>query len=389
MNKKAHFSSNPYMSLKRAAAILVLSASFSGTVQGSDPGTTSANFLKLGVGPRAIAMGNAQVGLADDVYATYWNPAGLARLETPQAGFVHNQFIESIAEEYLGFAYPHPTLGTLGVSVTYLNTGTFPGYDAVGTPTTDVGASDTAMGLSYARSIYRDRSLGTEVSLGMTGRLIHERLDTVTANAYAADLGVVFQPGLQAGGLFEGWKAGLTLRNLGTSLKYDKESFPLSRSIDAGISYTGIVFGEDVAFAVDGRKPSDGTQSVGAGLEVTTFRSFILRAGYDTAGDLGSGVRLGAGLKFKTIQIDYAFVPSGDFGNANYIGLTYRFRQVPADPKFLAEKAYQKGLKEYRKRRFTEALVDFNKALELDPSHPDALRLMKQTYDQIKIIVPE
>src|ERR1700687_2261155 len=202
-----------------------------GPVFASDPGTTAANFLKLGIGPRAIAMGNAQVGLADDVYATYWNPAGLARLESFEAGFVQNQYLQNISEQYLAFTYPRPRRGTLAASMTYLNTGTFPGYDAAGNSIGNVGANDMAVALSYAHSIYRDRRLGTEVSVGLTGRMIQERLDTVTARAYAADAGVLIKPGLQAGGLLGGWQAGLTIRNLGTSLQYDTDVFLLPRSL--------------------------------------------------------------------------------------------------------------------------------------------------------------
>src|SRR3954463_7326455 len=120
--------------MKRLAIIALLSMG-SSQAMASGAGTTSANFLKLGIGPRAIAMGDAQVGLANDVYATYWNPAGLARLETPEAGFVQNQYLQDVSESYLAFAYPHPKLGTLAASATYLNVGKFPGYDAAGSPT--------------------------------------------------------------------------------------------------------------------------------------------------------------------------------------------------------------------------------------------------------------
>src|SRR5450631_1540511 len=101
MNKIADPVSNKCMIIKRWLGILILTACWAEVAQSSDPGTTAANFLKLGIGPRAIAMGNAQVGLANDVYATYWNPAGLARLETPEAGFVQNQYLENISEQYL------------------------------------------------------------------------------------------------------------------------------------------------------------------------------------------------------------------------------------------------------------------------------------------------
>ncbi len=43
--------------------------------QSDQVGTSMANFLKIGVGPRAIAMGDAFVALSDDASSLYWNPA--------------------------------------------------------------------------------------------------------------------------------------------------------------------------------------------------------------------------------------------------------------------------------------------------------------------------
>src|SRR5687767_8190011 len=40
-----------------------------------------------GLGARAIGMGGAFIGLADDWTAIYWNPAGLSRLKGTQIGF--------------------------------------------------------------------------------------------------------------------------------------------------------------------------------------------------------------------------------------------------------------------------------------------------------------
>jgi len=39
-----------------------------------------AQFEDLGVGARGIGMGNAFIGLADDGYSIYYNPAGLQRV---------------------------------------------------------------------------------------------------------------------------------------------------------------------------------------------------------------------------------------------------------------------------------------------------------------------
>ena len=55
----------------------------------------TGEFLKLGVGARALGMGGAFAGLADDASAAYWNPAGLAYLKT-------NQFMPTHSEEFGG-----------------------------------------------------------------------------------------------------------------------------------------------------------------------------------------------------------------------------------------------------------------------------------------------
>jgi hypothetical protein len=203
----------------------------------SDSGTTSADFLKLGIGPRAVAMGDAQVGLADDVYSTYWNPAGLAQLETPQVGLVQTQYLQDTNEQYAAYAHPTRSLGTFAGSFTYLSVGKFQGYDAAGEPTSEVGANDAAFGLSYAYPLYKDHRYGTLLSGGITGKWIQERLDTVSAKAYAADVGLLFQPGKKWGPFLNGWRAGLALRNVGTPMKFDEESFPLPRSLTGGLSY--------------------------------------------------------------------------------------------------------------------------------------------------------
>jgi hypothetical protein len=98
---------------------------------------------------------------------------------------------------------------------------------------------------------------------------------------------------------------------------------------------------------------------------------------------------LGAGLRFKTIQVDYAFASAGDLGQTHRFGLTFRFGTTPADPLVLAQDWYQQGLREYRRAHYSDALVDFNKALEIDPSHPDALKMMKETYAKLKEITPQ
>ncbi len=46
-------------------------------------------YLRMGVGARALGMGGAFVAVSDDATASYWNPAGLAKLKKNQASFMH------------------------------------------------------------------------------------------------------------------------------------------------------------------------------------------------------------------------------------------------------------------------------------------------------------
>ncbi|MFA5975339.1 MAG: PorV/PorQ family protein [Elusimicrobiota bacterium] len=366
-----------------AAAFLNLAS-----VYAADSGTTSANFLKLGVGPRAIAMGEAQVGLADDVFAMYWNPAGLAQLQVQEAGFTHTQHFQDVTEQYAAYAYPHQTLGAFAASATFLNVSKFDGYDAAGQPTNAVGASDTSLSLGYARPLWKNRRMGSELLIGASAKYIQEKLASVTASAYAVDGGLLVVPGKAWGEYLEGWRAGFCLRNLGTPMQFDSESFPLPRSLNAGLSWTGEVLGESIIFTMDGQQPNDGKRTFGTGVEVWTLKTFVIRGGYTSRGDLGNGLRLGAGIRFRTLEIGYAYLAAGDLGQAHRIGLTLRFGKPARDPQSIAEEWYLKGLKEYKKQRYTEALVDFNKALEIDPSHPQALEMMNKTYEELKVLVP-
>ena len=46
----------------------------------------AGNTLRAGVGARALAMGGAFVSVADDLTASYWNPAGISRVQDTRIG---------------------------------------------------------------------------------------------------------------------------------------------------------------------------------------------------------------------------------------------------------------------------------------------------------------
>lgn len=86
-----------------------------------------AIFLLISPGARAGGMGEAQVAVANDAYATFWNPAGLAFLKGSELALMHVNWLPNLADDmfYEFFAYRKhiPYLGTIGGHLIYLSLG--------------------------------------------------------------------------------------------------------------------------------------------------------------------------------------------------------------------------------------------------------------------------
>src|SRR4030067_1016458 len=75
------------------------------TLGGQRAGISTAQFLKIGVGGRASALGDAFVAISNDASALYWNPAGLVQFQDNQVMFSHNSWVVDINHEFLGVVY--------------------------------------------------------------------------------------------------------------------------------------------------------------------------------------------------------------------------------------------------------------------------------------------
>src|SRR5690348_7630434 len=98
-----------------------------GLTWASGPGTTAADILNIGVGARAIGMGEAYVAQADDVSSLYWNPGGLALMQERQASFMYSPMVQDITYQNAGIGIPLEN-GAIGGSLSYLSYGNIAGY---------------------------------------------------------------------------------------------------------------------------------------------------------------------------------------------------------------------------------------------------------------------
>ena len=96
--------------LKSVSLALLLSISSLLNAQ-SEAGSV---FLLISPGARAGGMGEAQVAVANDAYASYWNPAGLAYQEGSELAFMHVNWLPNLADdmyyEFLGYRKSIPNL---------------------------------------------------------------------------------------------------------------------------------------------------------------------------------------------------------------------------------------------------------------------------------------
>ena len=79
----------------------------------------SNEFLNIGVGGRALGMGNVQSAIVSDATAGFWNPAGLTRLQQKHnlVGMHSELFAGSIKNDYVSYATPLDTTSALAVSL--------------------------------------------------------------------------------------------------------------------------------------------------------------------------------------------------------------------------------------------------------------------------------
>lgn len=304
----------------------------------SGKGTTSATFLKIGVGSRAVAMGEAYVAVADDPSAVYWNPAGIVTLTAPSASFMHVFWLEDIYFDYIAGVLP-TTIGTLGASIIYLNHGDLLRSYEQDTPD-DASrgvfhAADLAVTLAYGARFSRSMQLGANV------KLFSESIDGQDSFGAALDLGFLYELP------WEKIKLGFVLQNLGPATRLNTEFFRLPLNFKIGLGYQP--WGP-VMLSLEYNQLLEQAGKIGLGVEYVYEKIVALRAGYQYQGaidqgqwyqDFGtntlSGFTAGVGITYADFQLDYAYVPYGFLGAAHRITLTYALAQPepvsePAQP---------------------------------------------------------
>jgi len=274
-------------------------------------GTVGAVFLRLGVGARAIGMGNTFTAIADGINATYGNPAGVINLRVPEANLMHNKWLADISYGYFGYAQPLTDKSAIAGSIIYVDYGSFEGYDKNGYKISDPTARDQAIALTYGRRITE------KLIIGANTKIINERYENEKANGMSFDAGFLYRPEI------ENLTVGFAVQNLGKSIAFVKDKFKLPLTYRFGICYTS--YQEKLITGFDILKARDTDWSFSAGVEWKFYKTLALRAGYNSENDIGDGWSGGLGFYISKFVIDYAYSPFGALGDTHRYSLTYKF----------------------------------------------------------------
>ena len=302
------------------------------------PGTSAAPVLKLGFGARPIGLGEAFVSVANDVSALHYNPAGLAYPAFDDGIQSQGRYEALASQAILVQGVSMTQLGLVrrpfGLSLTHMTLGGIEQRTAeTADPEGKFGASSLALGASYGRMV-------GPIGVGATAKLIRETIGSYSASALALDLGALHR--------FEKVpvSVGISVANLGRGLRYIDLTSPLPTIVRVGASY-GMTraFPHTLSLQLD--FPRDSGVVMRLGGEYLGFGPIALRGGYQTVASdqrqastgkaLGStasgltnfyGLFVGAGLRTKYGNLDYALVPYGELGTAHRLSFSLKFGSV-------------------------------------------------------------
>ena len=311
----------------------------------SKVGTSAAQFLGIGVGPKSVGMGGAFTAIADDASTLYWNPGAISRLENSQTMFSSSNWLVDTNVNLLAAVLKIDPSNAVGIFFTQLDYGDEEITDLYNQSGTNLfwKATDLVTGLSYSRNM-TDR-----FSIGGSLKYISQKIYNESASAVALDVGLLYQS------LSEAFRIGMSISNFGNDMTLDgkdlfktidldpdnsghnetivaklkTDAWPLPLFFRVGLSSDVIntdVF--DLTLAGDFFMPSDDVESVNFGLHLGFLDRVYFRTGYKAIGDDASeeGLTLGIGAKIFVsglgFVVDYAAQDFGKFGYIQHWGMS-------------------------------------------------------------------
>lgn len=312
-------------------------------------GESTYQFLNLVTSPRQAALGGKNITNYDyDVTDALYNPASINSDMHNQLALNYSSYLGGISYGTAAYAYTWDRhVQTFHMGVSYINYGTFDGYDINGNSTGTFSGNEAALSVGYNYNIpFTDFYVGANV------KLITSLLEQYNSVGGAVDLGVMYiNEKLD-------FRAALTVRNLGTQFTtYAGQNEPLPFEVNFGVSQTlenvplrwHVTLENLQQWPIGEANPArattdlDGNQTqenvsflnnalrhVILGAELFPEGAFNIRLGYNfrRAEELRivdqrnfSGISFGVGLRLNKMRFSYTHARYTSASNTSFFGL--------------------------------------------------------------------
>ncbi|RXG15674.1 hypothetical protein DSM03_10293 [Leeuwenhoekiella aestuarii] len=334
--------------------LLLLTLHMGLTAVGQLGGRATYQFLNLVSSPKQAALGGKL--LTDQSYdptSGLFNPASINTEMDNQLSLNYVNYLADVNYGTVSYAYEYDRrTQVIHAGVTYVNYGTFQGFDERGNATSDFSGGEVAFSVGYAYNIPR-----TDFFIGANAKLISSKLEEYTSLGGAVDLGVLYvNEGLDL-------NIGGVVRNIGTQFTaYDVTYERLPLEVDFGISqkleHVPIRWhftlenlqSWNVAFANPARETSDlsgDTTSENINFfdealrhmifaaELFPDKGFNIRLGYNVrrAEELRivdqrsfAGLSAGFSIKFNKLRLSYSYARYNSAASSGFFGLNIDLR---------------------------------------------------------------
>ncbi|OGF44320.1 MAG: hypothetical protein A2452_05870 [Candidatus Firestonebacteria bacterium RIFOXYC2_FULL_39_67] len=359
--------------MRKIAALLIFlySAAFGFYSQVADGGGLPGEYLNsFSVSARAFGMGKAFTGVANDVYAPYWNPAGIAFLNNSEAGFT----LVSLAEtrySFVGCVIPLDLKTGIGISRFGFDSPLAEKTNSVGESLGYYQEKQSSYLISYAEKI------SDTFSYGLNLKVVFQEIDVYSAFGIGIDAGALISP-------VNNMRLGAVLQNiLPASLKLKEETDRYPVNLKTGASY---LFSDiDLLTTVDlsvidilSFYKMTVRWGIGAEYHLKYWQDIYIRAGIDY-----KEAAFGAGISVLNVCFDYA-VGISTFEVSHRASLTLKLGMPPSQQEKIIQEEKTALVKEraiikllsgseqlFRDGNFTEAKKEVLKITEIDPANTE------------------
>ena len=312
-------------------------------------GNATYQFLNLMSSPRQAALGGKIITNVDyDVTQALYNPATINLEMDNQLALNYANYLGDISYGTAAYAYTvDRRVQTFHAGITYVNYGSFDGYDENGISTGTFTGNETALSFGYAFQIgFSDFYAGANI------KLISSKLEEYSSFGGALDFGLIYI------NEYIEFNAALSVRNLGTQFTtYAGLNEPLPLEIDLGFSQMlenvpvrwHLTFENLQQWPIAASNPARVTTDLSGnqtqedigflsqlirhtliGAELFPERGFNIRLGYSfrRAEELRileqrnfSGLSFGIGIKFNKLRFSYTHARYSSASNTSFLGV--------------------------------------------------------------------